>query len=81
MKIEISDKDVEIIKRAEKIVGYGDRNGNYIPLEDLIGIIECLIYEVDRIEEEKEDTEKYYQDNFEPISPNRMYGISESDFH
>lgn len=81
MKIKLEKEDVKILEKAEKIVGYGDREGEYTTLNDLINTIDNLLYEVHRLEEKVEDTESYYQDNYQPVSPYKMYGVSESEFH
>ena len=82
MKIELDNYSKEVLERVEDIMGtdYG-RNGNYIQLEKLIAVIEDLEYEVHRLEEKIEDREKDIEDNYEPVSPYKMYGINESDFH
>lgn len=81
MKIKLEKEDVEILEKAEKIVGYGDREGEYTTLDNLLNVIDNLLYEVHRLEEKVEDTESYYQDNYQPVSPYKMYGVSESEFH
>ena len=82
MKIEINDDYLEYLEKAEKLLGTDyERKGNYISLEDLLLMIRDLEDEISLLEEKIEDTEAYYHDNFEPISPYKMYGISESRFH
>lgn len=81
MKIKLEKEDVKILEKAEKIVGYGDREGEYTTLDNLLSVIDSLLYEVHRLEEKVEDTESYYQDNYQPVSPYKMYGVSESEFH
>lgn len=83
MKIELKDEDIKIIEKAEKIVGYLERNGNYVNLDDLIGIIDNLVYEANRLEEKIEDLNKDIEDNYEPrkFDPYEEYGVSESMFH
>lgn len=83
MKVELRDEDIKIIEKAEKIVGYLERNGNYVNLDDLIGIIDNLVYEANRLEEKIEDLNKDIEDNYEPrkFDPYEEYGVSESMFH
>lgn len=83
MKVELKDEDIKIIEKAEKIVGYLERNGNYVNLDDLIGIIDNLVYEANRLEEKVEDLNKDIEDNYEPrkFDPYEEYGVSESMFH
>lgn len=82
MRIELDDYSKEVVEKAEKITSTDyERKGNFLPLDSLISIIADLEIEIDALEEKVEYTEGYYQDNYEPISPYKMYGISERDFH
>lgn len=82
MKVELNNYQKEVIERIEKLMGTDyERKGNYIPLDSFISIIEDLEYQVHSLEEKVEDTESYYQDNYEPVSPYKMYGVAESEFH
>ena len=56
-------------------------NKDIISIEDLLGVIEELYADKERIEEEYEDFKRQVEDNYEPISPYKMYGISERDFY
>lgn len=58
---------------AENISGY-------IKEENLIDIIEDLIIEVNRLEEEIEDIEEDIRDNYKRISNDEQVGISSKDF-
>lgn len=58
---------------AENISGY-------IKEENLIDIIEDLIIEVNRLEEEIEDIEEDIRDNYKRISNDEQIGISNGDF-
>lgn len=63
---------------------YADRLGidkDLLSIEDLLGIIQDLYYENERLKEEFEDYKRQVEDNYEPISPYKMYGISERDFY
>lgn len=82
MKVEINDSDIQYLEKTEKLLGTDyERKGNYIELDSLICMIRDLLWEIDNLEEKVEYTESYYQDNYEPVSPYKMYGISENDFH
>ncbi len=52
-----------------------------VSVDDLIRVIEDLDNEVDRVKEEYEDYKQMIKDNYEPISPYKMYGVSENEFH
>lgn len=56
-------------------------NKDVVSVGYLIGIIEELDNEVERLTEELENTKRYYQDNFRQISDYELYNVSESDFH
>ena len=55
--------------------------GDILSVEDLINMIDDLYYEYKRLEEKLEDEIQNRQDNYEPISPYKMYGVNEKDFH
>jgi septation ring formation regulator EzrA len=44
-------------------------------------MFEDLFCEIDSLEEKIEDMEDNIRDNYRPISPYEMYGVSERDFH
>lgn len=52
-----------------------------ISVDDLIRVIEDLDNELDRVKEGFDDYKQMIEDNYEPINPNKMYGVNESDFH
>ena len=52
-----------------------------VSVDYLLGIIEELDSEVERLNEELENTKTYYQDNYRQISDYEMYNVSESYFH
>jgi len=53
----------------------------YLENETIIAMIEDLFCEIDSLEEKIEDMEQDIRDNYKPISPYEMYGMSERDFH
>lgn len=56
-------------------------NKDIISVEDLVVIIEELLSECESLEEELDSMEQNIRDNYKPISPYEMYGVSERDFH
>lgn len=63
---------------------YTDRLGidkDLLSIEDLLGIIQDLYYENERLKEEFEDYKQYVADNYKQRSPYDLYGISEREFH
>ena len=82
MNIEIKKEYLEYLEKAEEITRSDyDRKGSYISLENLLLMIRDLEYEIDVLEEKLKNTEEYYHDNYTQVSPYKMYGINESEFH
>lgn len=52
----------------------------YIEEDSIISMLEDLIAEVGRLNEEKDDMERYYKDNWKPIPIKDLYGINDHDF-
>lgn len=52
-----------------------------ISLEELLGIMEDLYYEKERLQEELDHEIQDKQDNYKPLSPYELYGVSERDFY
>lgn len=79
---------MEVLIRKQEIDDYdclyADKLGidkDLLTIEDLLGVIQDLYYENERLKEEFEDFKKQVEDNYEPISPYKMYGISKRDFY
>lgn len=68
----------------ENINKYAYKNLNehdIVSVLDLVCIIEELLEKCGSLEEELEDLQDNIRDNYKPISPYEMYGVSERDFH
>lgn len=86
MRVDVSN--FETLKRASEItltdynIRWFDAENieGYIDGEDLLSIIDDLIYEVDRLEEQIEDIKEDIRDNYKPISYAEQVGISDGDF-
>lgn len=79
MEVLIRKKDIDDFDCL-----YADRLGidkDLISIDDLLGIIQDLYYENERLKEEFEDFKRQVEDNYEKISSYKMYGISERDFY
>ena len=88
----INEKEYEILKKAQEIT-WSDYLGDaktfvkdnersyYVEPSVFICAVEDLLGELDHQKEKYEDLEQDLQDNYEPISPYKMYGISEDVFH
>ena len=75
--LNVDDKK-EILEKANKITMTKDKD-NYT-LEDLFGIIDELTWSYDHLEEEFENYKQMINDNYKPIDPYSMYGVSANDF-
>lgn len=86
--MKIDESNYEILEKASKMTGTdyeirwfdAENIDGYIEIETLINIIEDLICEVDRLQEEIEDIEQDKQDNYRPIPVAEQVGISDRDF-
>lgn len=50
-------------------------------VEELLDKIADLESDNHLLQEEFDDYKQNIEDNYEPVSPYKMYGVSESDFH
>lgn len=78
---------MEVLIRKQEIDDYdclsADKLGidkDLVSIDDLLGIIEDLYYEVERLKEELQDTIDDRDSNYKPISNYEMYGMSDRDF-
>ncbi len=79
MEITLNIEDSRnIIEKANKILMAKNKD-NYT-LDDLIGIIDELTWSYDHLEEEFENYKQTINDNYKPIDPYTMYGVSANDF-
>lgn len=53
----------------------------YVEPEVIESMFEDMFCEIDSLEEKIEDMEQDIKDNYKPISPYEMYGVSERDFY
>lgn len=56
-------------------------NKDLVTIEDLLGVIEDLDYEVGVLNEKIEDMEQDIKDNYKPISHWEEYGLNPNDYH
>lgn len=88
IKMKISK---ELYMRISELTGVDyegvvlNENEFYIEEETIIEMFKDLIWERDkteeRLEEQLEHEIQNRRDNYKPISPYEMYGVSERDFH
>lgn len=80
---ELSDKDLEKIKKISDITGTDyELKGNLVPVDSLIYALLDMLTEYTNKQEEIEDLKQDIEDNYEPkkIDPYEEYGISMNDF-
>lgn len=68
------------IREESSIVRNYFKNKDLVRTDELIGAIEDLKLEVERLQEEMEDKEQYYKDNYRKIDEHEYYGVSRKDF-
>lgn len=52
-----------------------------VTLEEILNDYEDALFEINELEEQIKMLEQDIEDNYKPLSPYEMYGISERDFH
>ena len=69
MYIELNDRDYELIKKVSEVTltNY-ELKGNLMSTESMICAIQELLWEVERLEEEKEQLEDDIRENYKKIS-------------
>ena len=70
--------DRKLVKRINDITCSDNRTR--VNEEDVIWMLEELVSEIDRLEEELEDYKEYVNENYRPISTREMYDLDDSDF-
>lgn len=84
MYYKLDRDELEFINKAEKLTCTDyELLGDFIPVESMIGVIEDLLLEIDRLEEKIEDLEQNIENNYElkNVNPYEEYGVSERDFY
>lgn len=77
----LDEKELKIFKEIEekKITNYEIEN-NLLPLENVMGIVEDLLSEINSLGEKLEDLENDVRENYRPIPVSEQHGISDEDF-
>ena len=84
----VNEDNFDILERASKMTSTdyeikwfdAENIHGFISTDNLLSIIEDLMCEVDRLQEELEDMEQDIQDNYKPIPVAEQVGISDKDF-
>ena len=73
MYYKLSDDEKEIIKKVQKrtITEYDIQN-DFISVQHIMYMVEDLLNEIDRLEEEKEEIIQERDDNYRPLSYEEM---------
>lgn len=73
MYYKLSDDEKEIVKKVQKrtITEYDIQN-DFINVEHIMYMVEDLLNEIDRLEEEKEEIIQERDDNYRPLSYEEM---------
>lgn len=81
---KLDDYWIKELDKIDKIIGKSQRvlvgEEQYIEVEELLGIIEELDYELDHAKEELEDLQNDLESNYKPISAWEQSGMSYHDF-
>ena len=77
----LDKKELKIFEEIKKktLTDYGIVK-NLLPLENITGIVEDLLGEIDYLEEKLEDLENDMRENYRPIPVVEQYGISDKEF-
>ena len=85
--MKVNEDNYETIKRAEEITGGNnirwfdaENIDGYIETDNLLAIINDLVAEYHRIEEEYQELEQDLRDNYKPISKAEQSCVSDRDF-
>lgn len=54
--------------------------GEFLPGDNIISMLEDLLYEIELKNEQLEDIKKDLQENYKPISPAEQYEVNDKDF-
>ena len=74
----LDEYERDLIKRVQKrtITDY-EVKGEFVPVDSFTSMLEDLLMEIDRLEEEKEDIERDREDNYRRIPVEEQIGWSE----
>lgn len=76
----LDEKDLLLLDRVKKISGQNYVENNQIEVDKMLDIIQDLVAEVGRVQEELEDLQNDVRDNYKRIRNNEMYDINDNMF-
>ena len=73
--------DEDLYKKITKLTTTDyEKYGDFVPVENILPMIQDLVSEVDKLQEKYDDFEQQVKDNYKPISYAEQVGYSERDF-
>lgn len=76
----LDEKDLLLLDRVKKITGQNYVENNQIEVDKMLDIIQDLVAEVGRVQEELEDLQNDVRDNYKRIRNSEMYDINGNTF-
>ena len=77
----LNEKELKIFKEIEEKTNTNyEIENNLLPLENVMGIVEYLLSEINSLNKKLEDLENDIRENYKPIPVAEQYGISDEDF-
>ena len=77
----LNEKELKIFKEIEEKTNTSyEIENNLLPLENVMGIVEDLLSEINSLNEKLEDLENDVRENYRPIPEAEQYGIGDEDF-
>ena len=77
----LNEKELKIFKEIEEKTNTSyEIENNLLPLENVMGIVEDLLSEINSLNKKLEDLENDVRENYRPIPVAEQYGISDEDF-
>lgn len=73
------DIDYNLKKDIEKIVNY-EIKPFQMAEDDVISLLEDLVNSYQYLEAKLNDLKKDVEDNYKPLTPSELYGVSDKDF-
>lgn len=90
--MRVDEDNYGVLRRAEDMLGIDyeinitndDECKGFIDNDNVVQMIDDLCSEIDRLKEQLEDKEEYYEtllkDCYKPISKHEFYGVNEKEF-
>lgn len=79
MYYKLNENEYQRIQKVSDLTNTDyELNGNFIPVENLMSVIEDLVYELNNLEEKYKDLEEDLETNYKPIPID--LGLTDRDF-